>query len=252
MWTEWAEASLLSNAAGGADVGHRRAKKNVFDEMSEFAVEQRILGKVINLEARQEERSTATREPTSEYLSRAQVEEVLLALTAAEQTALMKIANVYSKKTSFSGEDLLQESIARVLDPTRRAWPRGLQPVRFLAGVAKSIAHDWRVRIPSENYRMEGVTGDRENITRADVDTYGFTSDVRAVERGEISKIDIGKVIALFADDPLAQQVLLSRCMGRTREEIQRLLSLDSIQYETKQKKIRRRIEKLFEGSGYD
>src|SRR6516225_4764573 len=74
-------------------------------------------------------------------LSDAEVRSEISSLTAGEQTRLMKIASYYGMISFEEPKELVQEAIYRVLD-AKREWPRGLEKVRFLAGVIKSIAGD--------------------------------------------------------------------------------------------------------------
>ena len=67
--------------------------------------------------------------------------------------------------------------------------------------------------------------------------------------RGTLAKIDVMKIIALFDDDPVAQKIVIAMMDGTGGEELEQLSGLNSTEYETKRKKIRRRIEKLEAGS---
>src|SRR6266545_3273789 len=57
----------------------------------------------------------STSGPPAATLSRAEVADAVRALSAADKTAVMKIARLYAKKTPYDHEDLLQEAICRVL-----------------------------------------------------------------------------------------------------------------------------------------
>src|SRR5215469_8486885 len=77
-------------------------------------------------------------------LSDAEARSEINSLTAGERTKLIRIASYYVWKGRISFEEpneLVQEAIYRVLDG-KREWPRGLEKVRFLTGVIKSIAGD--------------------------------------------------------------------------------------------------------------
>jgi hypothetical protein len=56
---------------------------------------------------------------------------------------------------------------------------------------------------------------------------------------------EIKKIVAKFADDPVAQKIVLLMMQGARGKELRLLSGLDEIEYESKRKKIRRRIEKL-------
>jgi RNA polymerase sigma-70 factor (ECF subfamily) len=157
-------------------------------------------------------------------LSRAEIESALRGLTAGDQTALMKAAQHWAKlrRIPFDPDDLIQETICRVLDG-RRPWPRDRRAIEFLTGVIKSIAWEWK-----------GLHDEEIEL-----------GDGGAEERGLLAKIDLKRIIALFDDDPIAQKMLMLMADGTRGENIARAVGLSPTEYESKRKKIRRRIEKL-------
>jgi|SRR5258708_4228058 RNA polymerase sigma-70 factor (ECF subfamily) len=159
-------------------------------------------------------------------LSRAEIESALRGLTAGEQTALMKAAQHWAKlrRIPFDPDDLIQETICRVLDG-RRPWPRDRRAIEFLTGVIKSIAWEWK-----------GLHDEEIEL-----------GDEGAGERGVLAKIDLERIIALFDDDPIAQKMLVGMADGTRGEDIARAVGLSPTEYESKRKKIRRRIEKFIE-----
>jgi RNA polymerase sigma-70 factor (ECF subfamily) len=153
---------------------------------------------------------------------------VINSLTAAEQTALMKIAKHYAKvRIQFDPENLVHDAICRVLDG-RRAWPKEVPATVFLGRVVRIIAWEWESDLPDPEIN---------------------TGDEGAGGRGTLAKIDVMKIIALFDDDPVAQKIVIAMMDGTGGEELEQLSGLNSTEYETKRKKIRRRIEKLEAGS---
>jgi DNA-directed RNA polymerase specialized sigma24 family protein len=71
-------------------------------------------------------------------LSRAEIENAIKSLTAAEKTKIVKIAEQYAKMTPYEAQDLLQEARLRAIDG-RRKWPRGLPATKFFWGVIRSV-----------------------------------------------------------------------------------------------------------------
>ena len=161
--------------------------------------------------------------PAAATLSRAEATTAVRSLSAADKTALMKIARLYARKTPYDHEDLLQEALCRVLAGTR-AWPRQVAALPFLWGVVRSIAWEWK----------------SEPIERAPE-----AADPDGEERRAIAGLDVAKILALFDDDPLAQAIVRGMMDGARGLELQELSGLDKTDYETKRTKIRRRIEKL-------
>jgi RNA polymerase sigma-70 factor (ECF subfamily) len=175
-------------------------------------------------------------ETTPSPLSEAEVRKEINSLTAGERTKLIKIASHYAWKGGISFEEpdeFVQEAVYRVLAGLRE-WPRGLEKIRFLAGVIKSIAGD-RKRVLSRNLplneEMEKPTEARARwITE---------------ESSMVAKIDLKQIMPFFDDDPVAQKILLGMAEGGRGEDLQEVSGLSPTEYESKRKKIRRRIEKL-------
>ncbi|HUI98361.1 MAG TPA: hypothetical protein VLX44_21605 [Xanthobacteraceae bacterium] len=165
----------------------------------------------------------ATTEPAAATLSPAEAAVAIRALTAADKTALMKIARLYARKTPYDHEDLLQEALCRVLAGTR-AWPRHVAAVAFLWGVVRSIASEWKAQALER--APDAVDPDGE-------------------ERRAIARFDVAKIVGLFADDPPAQAIVRGMLDGARGADLQALSGLGKIDYESKRTKIRRRLEKL-------
>jgi hypothetical protein len=157
-------------------------------------------------------------------LSAGEIIKLIKALTDAEKTALVKIARYYAKRTSYDYEDLINEAYSRVLDPERRTWRSDVPPLIFLGGVMRSIAWEWR------------NVGSNEEID---------IGDDGAGARGSDAKMDAMKVVMLFEDDPVAQKIVVGMMEGARGEGLEQASGLDKTEYESKRKKIRRRIEKL-------
>jgi hypothetical protein len=168
--------------------------------------------------------STTGTEPAAAVLSAAEAGAAIRSLTQADKIALMKIARLYAKKTPYDHEDLLQEAMCRVLDGAR-AWPRHLTALRFLWGVVRSIAWEWKNELP---------------------DKPSDIADPGSEERRAIAGLDVIKIIALFDDDPAAQIIVRGMMEGARGQELQDLSGLDKTDYESKRTKIRRRVEKLW------
>jgi hypothetical protein len=161
--------------------------------------------------------------PYAEIYTVAEISQVIGSLTAAQKTALLKIAKAYAWKTRYGHEDLIQEALTRVLEG-KRAWPRRLPPVVFLRGVMRSIASDW------------GPEGVDDSV---DVDDIGY------VNHSATARIDVRKMLALFDDDPVAQKIFIAMLAGARGEELRELSGLSAKDYETKRTKMRRRLERM-------
>ena len=162
-------------------------------------------------------------EASTAALSQAELIAIIQALGDKDKIALMKIARLYARRTPFDHDDLLQEAICRVLSG-KRVWARSTPIRSFLAGVIRSIAWEWK------NEPHQAVVD---------------APDPRYGESPMMASIDSARIVAMFADDPAAQKIVLEMMVGGRGEELQRSSGLGKVEYESKRKKIRRRIEKL-------
>jgi RNA polymerase sigma-70 factor (ECF subfamily) len=189
------------------------------------------------------ELSSPTIEATPPPLSEAEVRSEISSLTAGERTKLIKIASYYAWKGRISFEepdDLVHEAICRVLDGMRE-WPRDLEKLRFLAGVIKSIAGDRKRALGQALKRTVPLHDEREvgEAHRGLMDYEGTEA------RGIQAKLDVKRIMTGFDDDPIAQKILMGMAHGTRGEDLEQASGLSSMEYESKRKKIRRRIEKL-------
>jgi hypothetical protein len=118
-----------------------------------------------------------------------------------------------------------------------REWPRDLEKLRFLAGVIKSIAGDRKRAL-----RQTVLLDEEREVGEA---RRGLM-DYEGREAREIrAKLDLKRILSLFDDDPDAQKMLMGMADGIRGEDLARAIGLSPTEYESKRKKIRRRIEKL-------
>jgi hypothetical protein len=156
-------------------------------------------------------------------LSRAEIDNAIKFLTAAEKTKIVKIAAQYAKMTPYEAKDLYQEAWLRAIDG-RRKWPRGLHATKFFWGVMRSIAWEWK----KKDDPLDKDIGDKG-----------------AGERTLLDRNHAMKIIEAHDDDPMAQKILVAITEGARGEELLKLSGLSPTDYESKRKKIRRRIERL-------
>ena len=71
------------------------------------------------------EPSTVAEVHNAPPLSRAEIDNAIRFLTAAEKTKIVKIAAQYANMTPYEAKDLYQEAWLRAIDE-RRKWPKGL------------------------------------------------------------------------------------------------------------------------------
>ena len=101
---------------------------------------------------------------------------------------------------------------------------RDLPATKFFWGVMRSIAWEWK---------------------RKDDPLDKDIGDKGAGERKLLDRNHAMEIIKAFDDDPIAQTILAAMADGARGEELLKLSGLSPTDYESKRKKIRRRIEKL-------
>lgn len=159
------------------------------------------------------------------------------ALTIEEKTAINKIARFYAAKWHriADHDDLLHEAFIRVIDQ-RRAWPRDLPAIVFFHGTIKSIVSETKFEFLSQ-----GV--DEEVADRAD--SQASVERWREEEAAKNAAEYRAEVLGCLVDDPVAQKIVIGIMDGRRGEELRAESGLSETEYDSKRRKIRRRIEKL-------
>jgi DNA-directed RNA polymerase specialized sigma24 family protein len=156
--------------------------------------------------------------PSEERLRRA-----ILALTIDEKSQLMKFAQQFAGRIPYDADDLVSESIARVLAGSR-SCPAEVQLVPFICGIIRSIAFDWRRRA---------------------FDAPQIPCDPLAEERNVSARIDLGNYLRIFEKDELARQIVILHFQGWQGKALR--LNLTETSYQSKLKKMRRQIDKLLD-----
>jgi hypothetical protein len=96
----------------------------------------------------------------------------------------------------------------------------------FMCGTMRGIAWDWR------GESQDGASDENE---------------LAILEEGNaIARIDAQKLLTLFADDPVAQKLIVGMMEGARGEDLWESSGLTRTEYESKRRKIRRRIERLW------
>jgi RNA polymerase sigma-70 factor (ECF subfamily) len=167
--------------------------------------------------------TTASAASGGATLSRQEIAVAINTLSDADKTALMRIARLYARRTQYAHDDLVQEAVCRVLEG-RRSWPREISGKVFLCGVMRSIAWEWKDEL---------------------LDTERDAGDEGAEERGTNARLDAKMIVGQFNDDPIAQRIVVGMMEGMRGDELEEASGLTETDYQSKRKKIRRRLEKL-------
>ena len=181
------------------------------------------------------------REPDAS-LTLAETTRLIGALPEAGWLRLHRVAHALCRHTGFDPEDLLHEAFQRALDGSRRC-PRHVAITRFLAGAMRSIASDWskaRRRRPEVGIRVGIVL---EAVARtADP---GETPDELLANAQDGARMRRA-ILALFADDLIAQRLVEGIMDGLRGEELRFLAGLGESAFASKRRLIRRRIDKAY------
>ena len=166
----------------------------------------------------------------TDYYDRAEVKQLLELLfrDKATMSALNTLARMQALKTTdgyHAYRDLIAEAVSRVLALTRR-WRRGEPTRAFLEGVIRSIAWEWRLkRDPDSESAVVPLSSDSE--------------------RDMITKQRANQLLGLFEDDHIARQIFIGMVNGLEGEELKENNKLTQVEYETKRRLVRRRIQKF-------
>jgi RNA polymerase sigma-70 factor (ECF subfamily) len=161
-------------------------------------------------------------------------------VTDCDLLRLKVIARLHGRSLppDISWADLLQEAFARVLDGSR-AIPPEVAPVAFLAGVMRSIkAEHWR--------RRRRATGQHpvlaNDYQRVAAETTEACDPQPDPERWLIAAQQLEAIGMLFAQDPVALQIIAGLGDGLTAEEIRRALGMSKTDYDSARKRMRRAL----------
>ena len=161
-------------------------------------------------------------------------------VTDCDLLRLKVIARLHGRSLppDVSWADLLQEAFTRVLDGSR-AIPPEVPPVAFLAGVMRSIkAEHWRRRRRATEQQPVLAT-EYQLVAPAIAEACDPLPDP---ERWLIAAQQLEAVSTLFAQDPVALQIIAGLGDGLTAEEIRRALGMTKTDYDSARKRMRRAV----------
>ena len=160
-------------------------------------------------------------------------------VTDCDLLRLKVIARLHGRSLppDISWADLLQEAVARVLDGSR-AIPPDVPAVAFLAGVMRSIkAEHWRRRRATEQQPV--LASDYQLAAPETAEACDPQPDP---ERWVVAAQQLEAIGALFAQDPVALQIIAGLGDGLTAEEIRQALGMSKTDYDSSRKRMRRAL----------
>ena len=161
-------------------------------------------------------------------------------VTDCDLLRLKVIARLHGRSLppDISWADLLQEAFARVLDGSR-AIPPDVPAVAFLAGVMRSIkAEHWRRRRRATE--QQPVLASEYHLA-APESAEGCDRQPDP-ERWLIAAQQLQAIGMLFAQDPVALQIIAGLGDGLTAEEIRRTLGMSKTDYDSARRRMRRAL----------
>jgi hypothetical protein len=186
----------------------------------------------------------------TKYHSDAETYAAISAVYSLNKARLLKIAKGYSIGVRLDAPGLLHEAIARTLHGIR-AWRRDVDIIRHLDQTMRSIRYAERTRMkhwreehcaPYSRLSKDGQT----LLTLVGIDSYRSedpTAEELLLEHQMYNQIQL-----LHTDDQIAQRIIYGLVkLCQEKQDLMLELDISSQEYETKLKKIRRRISNMQE-----
>jgi RNA polymerase sigma-70 factor (ECF subfamily) len=153
---------------------------------------------------------------------------------------LKAIARLHARglPADVSWDDLLQEAFARVISGSRRK-PEGVAMVVFLSGVMRSLRSEhWR-RAQLESRDSHALRRLRDVQDSQELEPTDPTPDP---ERSMIAWQEMARINRLFADDPVALQIVLGLAEGLSPDEIRKMSGICKTDYDSARRRMRRAL----------
>jgi DNA-directed RNA polymerase specialized sigma24 family protein len=180
-------------------------------------------------------------------------EEILAALSALTDEQLLKLRNFARFRINGLGqksggrdyEDLLGEAVKRTLAGDRR-WNKSVGFFQHLRGAMRSTSTHWK-----ENFdKGEGRIGLPTSWPNVEGEGNGhflhLPSGAPDCERVLSAKQTLEEVEQLFTDEPLIREIIDGLRDNLSGPDIQHILRLSQVQYETAVKRMRRKVRAAF------
>ena len=177
---------------------------------------------------------------SEKYYSIEEVYEKLSELDDAKLTKLKNIAKFIAYSHNLNSEDFLQDVFDKLLSEKRR-WPKDLDIYVFFKNTMKSIFSNEQKKEKMELSLYSTNENGDEFINTIPDKKYD-------IEQGIFLRQQKEDIRNLFEDDDTAKDLVDGRMENLKRSELLELTELNDKEYDTKWKKIRRRINKKYQG----
>ena len=181
----------------------------------------------------------------------------MAALTCIEKIRLRKAQQIFARPPLAEGSDLLHELYARVFEGTRH-WRVGEDVLGFAIGAMRSLADEANQKGRREQVTASPGTRQAGEPSVADLglaNRAGVVDDVHRpiTPEDNLMAADERRLIAAYrktalealADDETAQLLLEGMLEGIKGQALQELTGLDDTAFASKQKLVKRRLERL-------
>ncbi|NUU03991.1 hypothetical protein [Herbaspirillum robiniae] len=181
-------------------------------------------------------------------------------LSDIDKVRLMKAATIFLPGSEYAcAMDLLNEVVLRTMngeDGNGRRWPTDVPFMAYMIETMRSLvsdsrrSFDARKKLSYEFLATETMTPDE--VLFQDYDIYAESAenqleevqDRQALE--ERQNADLTAIDEAFKDDSQIQWILMGYKDGYSATEIRELSEMSKTEYATAQRRLRRKIEKLF------
>jgi DNA-directed RNA polymerase specialized sigma24 family protein len=170
------------------------------------------------------------------------VRAAISALSKSDLGKLLQIADWFAKRCGESGQDFLQEAIARAWDGRRRC--RACTPVvAFIAGIMKSLASQ-ETEAKKAGMRPKLVEEFDDHALPQ------WSAGCVSPEHAALSRIEDGAILAeivsLIADSEQLQLLMEGLCDGLRGKDLEDLLGVDTKGLAAARKMLQRRLASKF------
>ena len=159
-------------------------------------------------------------------------------VTEMDLLRLKSIARLHARglPPDVSWDDLLQEALTRVLTG-KRVKPEDVPMVAFLGGVMRSLRADHIRRSRRGMKRDDPLWLGDEQDERPELEVLDPGADP---ERALIATDELDKIRQLFANDPVALQIIEGLAEALTAEQIRARHGISRVDYDSARKRMRR------------
>lgn len=184
----------------------------------------------------------APTEVSVSVLSVAEVTDGIRNLSDAEKIKFKRASQYLGDAGARPPADLRHEAVRRAIAGSRKC-PRYLSVAAFLIGTMRSIAHADRKALKRTS-RTPNLA-DPSSSTILDAADSRISAEEAMLRSDDIAEMKAG-ILPLFEDDAIARDIIEGKFMGMEGKDLQELVGLSAQELATKNRFIRRRIDKAY------